>query len=138
MKPRSSIFYNKTMGKTAFISCQDLSWKFQDCCYGTDFVVTASAFYLFYFGVELQHSAVAGSQLSLFCRRRKPTLSLLCRRRQPTVSLLYRRRQPTLSTLPSPAVNSLSTLPSLVANSLYSAVACSQLSLLCRRRQPTL
>ena len=32
-------------------------------CYGTDFVVTASAFYFFYFGVELlQYSAVAGSQ----------------------------------------------------------------------------
>ena len=42
-------------------------------CYGTDFVVTASAVYFFYFGVELQHSAVAGSQLSLLCRRLQPT-----------------------------------------------------------------
>jgi len=29
----------------------------------TDFIDTVSAFYFFYFGVELQHSAVAGSQL---------------------------------------------------------------------------
>ena len=42
-------------------------------CYGTDFATTASAFFFFYFGVELQHSAVAGSQLSLLCRRWQPT-----------------------------------------------------------------
>ena len=29
-----------------------------DKCYGTDFVTTASAFFFFYFGVKLQHSAV--------------------------------------------------------------------------------
>ena len=34
-------------------------------CYGTDFVYTASAFLLLYSGMELQHTAVAGSQLSL-------------------------------------------------------------------------
>ena len=32
-------------------------------CYGTDFATTASVFYFFIFGVELQHSAVTGSQL---------------------------------------------------------------------------
>ena len=48
----------------------------------------------FYFGVKLQHSAVAGSQLLLtlpslaanssLCRRWQATLSLLCRRWQTT------------------------------------------------------
>ena len=32
-------------------------------CYGTDFATTASVFYFFIFGVELQHSAIADSQL---------------------------------------------------------------------------
>ena len=31
-------------------------------CYETDFATTALAFFFFCFGVELQHSAVAGSQ----------------------------------------------------------------------------
>ena len=35
------------------------------CFYGTDFVDTASAFWLLHSGMELQHSAVVGSQLSL-------------------------------------------------------------------------
>ena len=39
-------------------------WNFQKC-YGTDFVHTASAFQLLYSSVEIQHSAVPGSQLSL-------------------------------------------------------------------------
>ena len=64
-------------------------------CYGTDFVTTASVFSSFIWGVKLQHSAVAGSQLL-------HTLPSLAGN-----SSLCRRWQATLSTLPSMADNSL-------------------------------
>ena len=47
----------------------------EEICYGT--ATTASALFFFYFGVKLHHSAVAGSRLSLLCRRRQTTPSIL-------------------------------------------------------------
>ena len=79
-----------------------------EICYGTDFADHSFTVFLLYFGVKLQRSAVTGSQLSLLCRHRQPTLSTLpstggqlffilpsladnsslCRRWQTTLSLL--------------------------------------------------
>ena len=68
------ILLNK-MKKRFGISSIELKWfksylfnREQQCsinCYGTDFATTASPFFFFYFGVKLQHPAVAGSQLLL-------------------------------------------------------------------------
>ena len=77
-------------------------------CYGTDFATTASASFFFYFGVKLQDSAVAGSQLLLTLPSLAADSFLLCRRWQTTLhsavagrqlSLLCRRWQRFLSIL---------------------------------------
>ena len=76
----SSAYFELPVNKVAIntsISLGRVRWPWQfvcirtypdyppEICYGTDFLHTASAFQLFYSGVEIQHSAVAGSQLSL-------------------------------------------------------------------------
>ena len=56
---KKSVIWMKT--KSGWNTCTSVGHG-RRVCYGTDFAVTASAVYFFYFGVELRYSAVAGSQ----------------------------------------------------------------------------